>query len=83
MSGYENKYEPLYDFLMQETRADFVLTFEQIEEILGFALPAARTVPNGGTTIRRSIRAIRRRPSIRPATTRGGLPKAARSAFGN
>ena len=39
MSGYENKYEPLYDFLMKETRDDFVLTYEEIEEILGFDLP--------------------------------------------
>jgi hypothetical protein len=38
---YENKYEPLYDYLMKETRADFVLTFDEIEEILGFALPRA------------------------------------------
>ena len=38
---YENKFEPLYDYLMKETRADFVLTFEEIEEILGFALPRA------------------------------------------
>ena len=36
---YENKYEPLYDYLMKETRADFTLTFEEIEEILGFGLP--------------------------------------------
>ena len=35
----ENKYEPLYDYLINEKRADFILTFEQIEEILGFALP--------------------------------------------
>jgi hypothetical protein len=36
---YENKYEPLYDHLMKETRADFILTFEEIEDILGFGLP--------------------------------------------
>ena len=36
---YENKYEPLYDYLMKETRADFILTFEEIEGILGFGLP--------------------------------------------
>ncbi len=40
MAGdYENKYEPLYDFLMKETRDDFILTFAEIEEILGFDLP--------------------------------------------
>jgi hypothetical protein len=37
--AYQNKFEPLYDFLMKETRADFILTFEEIEEILGFGLP--------------------------------------------
>ncbi len=41
-------------FSCKDARADFVLTFEQIEEILGFALRVARTVPNGGTTIRRA-----------------------------
>ena len=35
----ENKYEPLRDFLTKEKRADFVLSFEEIEDILGFALP--------------------------------------------
>ena len=40
MAGdYENKYEPLYDFLMKEKRDDFILTFAEIEEILGFDLP--------------------------------------------
>jgi hypothetical protein len=36
---YENKYEPLYEYLLREKRADFILTFEEIEDILGFALP--------------------------------------------
>jgi len=35
----ENKFEPLCDFLLKEKRVDFVLTFEEIEDILGFALP--------------------------------------------
>jgi hypothetical protein len=35
----ENKYDPLRDYLLNEKRADFVLTFEEIEDILGFALP--------------------------------------------
>lgn len=38
---YENRYEPLYDYLMKETRADFVLTFDEIEEIIGLSLPRA------------------------------------------
>jgi hypothetical protein len=36
---YENKFEPLYEYLLKEKRADFILTFEEIEDILGFALP--------------------------------------------
>ena len=35
----DNKYNPLRDFLKKEKRADLVLTFEEIEDILGFALP--------------------------------------------
>jgi hypothetical protein len=38
---YENKYEPLYEYLLRETRDDFILTYEEIEEILGFGLPRA------------------------------------------
>jgi hypothetical protein len=34
-----NKYDPLRDYLSKQTKADFVLSFEEIEEILGFALP--------------------------------------------
>ena len=34
-----DKYEQLYEYLLRETRDDFLLTFEEIEEILGFALP--------------------------------------------
>jgi hypothetical protein len=35
----ENKYEPLYAYLKKQTADDFVLTYEEIEEILGFDLP--------------------------------------------
>ena len=41
MAEYVNKYEPLYEFLMQETRDDFILTYEEIEAIIGFGLPRA------------------------------------------
>ena len=34
-----NKYDPLRDYLKKQKQADFVLSFEEIEEILGFALP--------------------------------------------
>ena len=37
----KNKYDPLRDYLQKEKRIDFVLTFEEIEDILGFALPRA------------------------------------------
>ena len=37
--SYENKYEPLYEYLLKEKRDDFVLTYEEIEAILGFDLP--------------------------------------------
>ena len=38
---FGNKYEPLYEYLMRETRDDFTLTYEEIEGILGFGLPRA------------------------------------------
>jgi hypothetical protein len=38
---YENKFEPLYEYLIKETRDDFILTYEEIEAILGFDLPRA------------------------------------------
>jgi hypothetical protein len=34
-------YDPLRDYLMRQTRDEFTLGFEAIEEILGFALPRA------------------------------------------
>ena len=35
----DNRFDPLRDYLLREKRDDFVLTFEEIEDILGFALP--------------------------------------------
>jgi hypothetical protein len=35
----ENKYTPLYEYLKKQTADDFVLTYEEIEDILGFDLP--------------------------------------------
>src|SRR3972149_10575476 len=34
-----SKYDPLRDYLLKEKRVDFVLSFEESEDILGFALP--------------------------------------------
>jgi len=36
-----NVYDPLRDYLRAQKRAEFVLSFEQIEEIIGSALPRA------------------------------------------
>jgi len=34
-------YDPLRDFLLRQTRDEFALDYEAIEEILGFGLPRA------------------------------------------
>ncbi len=34
-----DKYEPLRDYLQKQTQAEFELSFVEIEEIVGFALP--------------------------------------------
>ena len=34
-----NKYEPLADYLKAQSRDELVLSFDEIEEIVGFALP--------------------------------------------
>jgi hypothetical protein len=36
-----NVYDPLRDYLKAQTRAEFVLSFEEIEEIIDTALPRA------------------------------------------
>lgn len=36
-----NDYDPLRDYLKAQTRAEFVLSFEEIEEIIDAALPRA------------------------------------------
>ena len=36
-----NVYDPLRDYLKAQTRSEFVLSFEQIEEIIDAALPRA------------------------------------------
>jgi hypothetical protein len=38
---FDNKYAPLHEYLLREKRDDFVLSFEEIEEILDFGLPRA------------------------------------------
>ena len=56
----DNKFEPLRDYLLKEKRVDFVLTFEEIEEILVLSCREARSAPNGGTTTRCGIRGLQR-----------------------
>jgi hypothetical protein len=34
-----DKYEPLHEYLLKESRDDFILSYEEIEAILGFDLP--------------------------------------------
>lgn len=34
-------YDPLRDYLKKQIRDEFVLSFEEIEELIGFALPRA------------------------------------------
>ena len=36
-----SEYDPLRDFLLQKTVVEFALSFDEIEAILGFALPRA------------------------------------------
>lgn len=36
-----SNYDPLRDYLKKQTRSEFVMTFDDIEEIIGFALPRA------------------------------------------
>lgn len=38
---FGNKYEALHEYLKREKRDDFTLTYEEIEEIIGFGLPRA------------------------------------------
>jgi hypothetical protein len=34
-------YDPLRDYLQKQTRLEFVLSIEELEDLLGFALPRA------------------------------------------
>ena len=36
-----DNFDPLRDYLAHQTKVELVLTFEEIEDILGFALPRA------------------------------------------
>ena len=47
-----NDYDPLRDHLKKQTLAEFVLTFEQIEEIIGAALPRAAQRASWWETLR-------------------------------
>jgi len=47
-----NVYEPLRDYLKAQKRAEFVLSFEQIEEIIDAALPRAAQRASWWETLR-------------------------------
>jgi hypothetical protein len=47
-----NVYDPLRDYLKAQTRAEFVLSFEQIEEIIDAALPRAAQRASWWETLR-------------------------------
>lgn len=47
-----NDYDALRDYLMRQKQAEFVLTFEEIEEIIGAALPRAANRASWWDTLR-------------------------------
>ena len=47
-----NVYDPLRDYLREQKRAEFVLSFEQIEEIIDAALPRAAQRASWWETLR-------------------------------
>ena len=47
-----NDYDALRDYLMRQKQAEFVLTYEQIEEIIGAALPRAANRASWWDTLR-------------------------------
>jgi hypothetical protein len=47
-----NDYDPLRDYLKKQTLAEFVLSFEQIEEIIDAALPRAAQRASWWETLR-------------------------------
>ena len=47
-----NDYDALRDYLMRQKQTEFVLTYEQIEEIIGAALPRAANRASWWDTLR-------------------------------
>ena len=47
-----NDYSPLRDYLKKQTLAEFVLSFEEIEQIIDAALPRAAHRASWGETLR-------------------------------
>ena len=68
---------PLRDYLKKQKLPEFVLTFEQIEEIIDAALPrAAHRASWWETCAARRRRCRSAKPASRPATSRPGRPTA-------
>jgi hypothetical protein len=68
-----NDYDPLRDYLKKQTLPEFVLSFEQIEEIIDAALPRAAQRASWWEPCaarRRKCRSVRR--AWRPAISRQG-----------
>ncbi len=57
-------YDPLREYLSQQTAIELVLTFDQIEDILGFALPRAS---QRATWWEKSVPRKTRAPSAMPS----------------
>jgi hypothetical protein len=68
-----NDYDLLRDYLKKQKLPEFVLSFEQIEEILDARCRAPRTVRHGGKRCAARRRRCRSaRPVSKPATSRRG-----------
>ena len=68
-----NDYAALRDYLKKQTLAEFVLTFEEIEDIIDAPCRAQRIAPRGGKPCAARRRRCRSaRPASKPATSRHG-----------
>ena len=67
-------YDLLRDYLKKQKLPEFVLSFEQIEEIIDAALPRAAQRASWWETLRSPQERCRSaKPALKPATSRPGL----------
>jgi len=77
-----NDYDGLRDYLMRHKQAEFVLTFEQIEEIIGGALPRAANRASWWDTSRSpDIQMPQREACLAAGFKATGLPDAQTGRF--